>query len=407
MSGFRMQSFAADVGPQPLSQFIRGRFNFTVPGEFDELAGRQFGLRCSDWFHTLPIPKQRDILPVCVSVEALKPPLAQDCLKQAIEDPAVWHKIWKDHSSALQRALFCYINQHRAFEQAVGRLAQSRYRFNGKFHDIYRAPTGRHPKQLTRDRAFRAAISPVVGAAFRPGTDYRIEQGVVFPSYPRDAGEVFQLVIVAGAETTVSKFHKKGTDPTTVLIEQLAVISYWPRQGRVIVSGKYYKKNGRKALVTAFLQHALGIKDEPEKIVPEKFLLSALASRSDLTPLRKTGLADVRFLSASYTRPNAEAQTHQHLHIAANLREALAQQGDPITGSALFPLTKWHALDLCLRTQPTREYPDGRSFKAKITPSGVAVESKLDDDLALLMGLLTAWGVPVDEDHAPLLRIVA
>ena len=404
---FRMQPFAGDVGPERLNRFAKSRIGQTLSEDLMELSGLKFGRAADAWYHALPAEARRKLMPDLQRVENLTSPLAQDCLKQVLEDPDVRSRFFKDHKGARQRALFCLLERPNAFLAAEARFAQGNYRFNGRYFDSYDSAENLRPGPIPKSGTFIREIRPTVHGAFDPNTKFRVEQTSIWPRYPVNAGEVFQTVIVAGEDTMIARYNKSGTDPVLLPIERMAVISYWPKTGRILVSGMRYKREGRKALVTAYAKHVLGLTDAPTATEPDTFLLAALALRTDLRPPARSGIADISFTSAAFTRDGATRSASQNFLPARNLVSAFLAQNDSLASNGSFRKTRWHSLTLAISMLPSADYPDGRVIEAKLQPHLVSVKSKLDDDLAVIMSLVDLWHLRANEHVMPLFREVA
>lgn len=352
------------------------------PGQFGPFVAKQLADRLSDRQKddlrrnlqramTFRDRKRRDLLEFALFIKGLKPRFPNHV------------------RSAFQRALFLYLYEADIFRFAEKLLADSRYKFDRRFHDTYAVDLTGSLDAVNATEVFKRAVEVWIQRSFGDDATCNTEMLITQPLYPYSREEELQLLIFWGDDRDGIETFNKKDGVGIIFPHQLEAISISlnPARRTLTVCGKYLGRDGRQDLADIVARDLLGIDEEAQKLKTESndlhvFLNGGVLRPPARGPICRTGITEVRY--------NRGPDTHfrsRDIIFGQTLRETLENDYAALPGSDAYRFARHEmsgaivrSVDFRIDCNPSKIFPDGRTITGSIYEGGFSVDTKLDVD---------------------------
>ena len=316
--------------------------------------------------------------------------------------------------SAFQKALFLYLHESDAFQLAEKLLVESRYKFDRRFHDTYRAEFTSALDALRITDSFEKQIGNWLREKFGADTEFGIEIAILQPLFPYSAEREFQILVFWGDDRGGVEIFNRQDGIEIIFPHKLETISIClnPHTKTQTICGKYLQRDGRQVLADIVNAELLGNGEEASKLKNERYDLHPLLNSGFLRvpargPIQRAGITSLTYNLGPDTHVRTRA-----IRIGETLRVTLeSDYGEVVTPDLAHlirnELSRASVLSARFRIDchPNTIFPDGHSITGSITPAGFSIDTKLDVDCYIAR--LWFEHLRLRMVHAPLFGVAA
>lgn len=386
MSG-SLQALIASCGGDDFEAFLFRRQHGPPPDLPEKLSGKRYaGLmarRLMDSRRRLEIDA---VMADLQRVEMLADARGRDCLEFAALALGRRRQMPTRRTSAFKEALFSFLNDEAIFLEAERIRRETTYRYNSRFHSVYALSITDPLETPMRVERLEAALSRLLRGMFGDIVPPRIEARITRPLQPFRKDEELHLAALWGDRTDgLAIFGTHGAQTIFPPRQRFMGIILNSGQRTLTICGPLLRDAGRDDVAAIINREMLGDAEAPVRLNRAVYDLQLFMLMPSLPPPPNLKVVSSGLTGVSYHHPDCPT-SHRTLTLSPSLRSGMLDHYRYLANDARAHVDRElrfaiiTAIDFHLRIDRSREFPQGRLIKGRLTKHGFTVDSKMEVD---------------------------